>query len=160
MPTYPVEAFIGFPLKCPCENYGRLILTNKKARERWTGTGYCLFEGLLKHSTSGYFFFLRCCCFLKAIWTKIVCPCHYERYITYGVSAIAAKCGIRLRQERVLYLSNGEPHLSVSWRTIEMDHGKIDDCTCNQDNGLILSARTYVQWRCQKSCKALLYVEI
>ena len=57
MPTYPVEAFIGFPLKCPCENYGRLILTNKKARERWTGTGYCLFEGLLKHSTSGYFFF-------------------------------------------------------------------------------------------------------
>lgn len=105
-------------------------------------------------------FFWRCCCFLKAIWTKIVCPCHYERYITYGVSAIAAKCGIRLRQERVLYLSNGEPHLSVSWRTIAVDHGKIDDCTCNQDNGLILSARTYVQWRCQKSCKALLYVEI
>ena len=160
MPTYPVEAFIGFPLKCPCENYGRLILTNKKARERWTGTGYCLFEGLLKHSTRDFFFFTLLLFLKKAIWTKIVCPCYYERCITYGVSAIAAKCGIRLRKARVLYLPDGEPHLSVSWRTIAVDNGKIDDCAFNRDNGLVLSARTYVEWRCQNSCKALLYFEI
>ena len=30
-----VHAFIGLPLKYPCENYGRLILINKTARERW-----------------------------------------------------------------------------------------------------------------------------
>ena len=42
-----VHTFIGYPLKYPCENYGKLILMNKKARERWTATGYCLFEGLL-----------------------------------------------------------------------------------------------------------------
>lgn len=29
-----IHMFIGFPLKCPCENCWRLILTNKTARER------------------------------------------------------------------------------------------------------------------------------
>ena len=29
-----VHTFIGFPLKYPCEKYGKLILMNKKARER------------------------------------------------------------------------------------------------------------------------------